>query len=111
MAQYAPAQVWIAARQFFTDRASASLKSGVRPVSLPPGKPPRTDEALVRNLGIQEGETRVRVRVEPGVQRNTSEIFVVSVKRPAGAASTWPGRKLLATRSSTACCSTSCRPV
>ncbi|MCY1356408.1 Outer membrane protein assembly factor BamC [compost metagenome] len=29
-------------------------------------------------------ETRVRVRIEPGVQRNTSEIFVVSAERPAG---------------------------
>jgi len=50
------------------------------------------NDALVRNLGIQDGETRVRVRVEPGVQRNTSEIFVVSVKRPAGSTAdvAWP---------------------
>ena len=28
--------------------------------------------------------TRVRVRIEPGVQRNTSEVYVVSAERPAG---------------------------
>jgi uncharacterized cupin superfamily protein len=27
---------------------------------------------------------RVRVRIEPGVQRNTSEVYVVSAERPAG---------------------------
>ncbi|EGH19058.1 putative lipoprotein, partial [Pseudomonas savastanoi pv. glycinea str. race 4] len=31
-----------------------------------------------------DAETRVRVRIEPGVQRNTSEVYVVSVERPAG---------------------------
>ena len=31
-----------------------------------------------------DSETRVRVRIEPGVQRNTSEVYVVSAERPAG---------------------------
>ncbi|MGX8249402.1 hypothetical protein, partial [Escherichia coli] len=31
-----------------------------------------------------DAETRVRVRIEPGVQRNTSEVFVSSAERPAG---------------------------
>ncbi|MCZ7176485.1 hypothetical protein NK362_26460, partial [Salmonella enterica] len=31
-----------------------------------------------------DSEARVRVRIEPGVQRNTSEVYVVSAERPAG---------------------------
>lgn len=94
VAQYAPAQVWIAARQFFTDKgfsiAEERRQTGEFATAWQTAS--QLDEALVRNLGIQEGETRVRVRVEPGVQRNTSEIFVVSVKRPAGSSAdvAWP---------------------
>jgi outer membrane protein assembly factor BamC len=47
-------------------------------------------ESMARRLSSRvsgvnpDAETRVRVRIEPGVQRNTSEIFVVSAERPAG---------------------------
>lgn len=94
VAQYTPSQVWTAARQFFTDNgfsiAEERRQTGEFTTAWQGAA--GLNEALVRNLGIQDGETRVRVRVEPGVQRNTSEIFVVSVKRPAGSTAdvAWP---------------------
>ena len=43
---------------------------------------------MARHVGSSglaaDSETRLRVRIEPGVQRNTSEIYVVSANRPAG---------------------------
>lgn len=39
--------------------------------------------ALARRLTEPSSDTRVRVRVEPGVQRGTSEIFVLSASRAA----------------------------
>ena len=51
----------------------------------------RADELsapIARHVGSSglaaDSETRLRVRIEPGVQRNTSEIYVVSANRPAG---------------------------
>ena len=94
LAQHAPAQVWTAARQFFTGKgfgiAEERPQTGEFSTAWQRGD--QLDAALVRNLGIQDGETRVRVRIEPGVQRNTSEIFLVSVKRPVGsnAEVAWP---------------------
>ncbi len=94
VAQYAPSQVWVAARQFFTDKgfgiAEERRQTGEFVTAWQTAAD--LDEALVRDLGIQDGETRVRVRIEPGVQSNTSEIFVLSVKRPAGSGADvdWP---------------------
>ncbi|UTW08605.1 outer membrane protein assembly factor BamC [Pseudomonas benzenivorans] len=92
VAQRVPAEVWPVARQFFAD-------NGFRIVE----ERPQTGEfstewqrfdalssAMARRLSSKapdvaaDAETRVRVRIEPGVQRNTSEIFVVSAERPAG---------------------------
>ncbi len=94
-------------------RASASLKSGVRPVSLPlPGKPPRN---WTRRWCATWVSRKVRRASASGSSRAFSATparssWSASSARPV-AAPTWPGRKLRATRSSTACCSTSCRPV
>ncbi len=94
VAMRAPSQVWAPARQFFTDNgfqiADERPQTGEFVTAwqtrgqLTPG--------LVRNLGLGDAETRVRVRIEPGVQRDTSEISVLSVQRPAGssAAVAWP---------------------
>lgn len=92
IAQRVPAEVWPLARQFFAD-------SGFEIVD----ERPQTGEfstawqrfdalsaSMARRLSSRvtgvnpDGETRVRVRIEPGVTRNTSEIFVVSAERPAG---------------------------
>jgi outer membrane protein assembly factor BamC len=94
VAQYAPSQVWVAARQFFTDNGFSIAEERRQTGEFVTAWQTAADlnDELVRDLGIQDGETRVRVRVEPGVQRNTSEIFVVSVKRPAGSSAdvAWP---------------------
>ncbi|MCQ4324280.1 hypothetical protein CXK94_15020 [Stutzerimonas stutzeri] len=94
VAQHTPSQVWNAARQFFTDNgfSLAEERPQTGEFSTAWQRSEQLDQALVRNLGIQDSETRVRVRVEPGVQRNTSEIFLVSVKRPAGSTTdvAWP---------------------
>ncbi len=89
-----PAQVWTTTRQFFTDRGFAieqeRPQSGEFVTAWQAGA--EVDGALARSLGIQDGETRVRVRIEPGVQRNTSEVFVLTQQRPSGstAESAWP---------------------
>lgn len=89
IAQRVPAEVWPLARQFFADNGFQIVDER-----------PQTGEfstawqdfdtlsaGLARSLNSQAGantQTRVRVRIEPGVTRNTSEIFVVSAERPAG---------------------------
>jgi outer membrane protein assembly factor BamC len=90
LAQRAPAEVWPVAHQFFED-------NGFRIAQERPQTGEFTTEwqrldtlsgDLAQRLkGAASGadsETRVRVRIEPGVQRNSSEVFVVSVQRPAG---------------------------
>ncbi|OEC35183.1 outer membrane protein assembly factor BamC [Pseudomonas cuatrocienegasensis] len=105
VAQRVPAEVWPMARQFFED-------SGFRIVDERPQTGEfstawqRIDElstVMARRLGarvanVDSAETRVRVRIEPGVQRNTSEIFVVSAERAAGSTADVP----FTTRSSNA---------
>jgi outer membrane protein assembly factor BamC len=92
VAQRVPAEVWPVARQFFADNGFQISEDR-----------PQTGEfstawqrfdalsaSMARRLSSRvsgvapDAETRVRVRIEPGVQRNTSEIFVVSAERPAG---------------------------
>ncbi|WP_375737774.1 outer membrane protein assembly factor BamC [Pseudomonas boanensis] len=102
VAQRAPAEVWPVARQFFED-------GGFRVVD----ERPQTGEfstswqrldhlsaPLARRLGSRVGgvepnsEMRARVRIEPGVQRGSSEIFVLTTTRPAGSSADtdWPSR-------------------
>ena len=92
MAQRVPAEVWPLARQFFEDNgfriASERPQTGEFITSWQ-----RFDElstSMARRLSSRvsgvapDAETRVRVRIEPGVQRNTSEVFVTSAVRNAG---------------------------
>ncbi|UXY51585.1 outer membrane protein assembly factor BamC [Pseudomonas tohonis] len=102
VAQRIPAEVWPVARQFFED-------GGFKVVD----ERPQTGEfstawqrldqlsaPLARRLGSRvsgvepDSEVRARVRIEPGVQRNTSEIFVLTTTRPAGSSADtgWPSR-------------------
>ncbi|MHA6494728.1 outer membrane protein assembly factor BamC [Pseudomonas borbori] len=92
VAQRVPAEVWPVARQFFEDNgfriAEERPQTGEfstewqRLDQLSAGMATRLSGSA--NGGAADSETRVRVRIEPGVQRNTSEVFVVSAQRPAG---------------------------
>lgn len=92
VAQRVPAEVWPIARQFYES-------NGFRIADERPQTGEFTTDwqrfddlsaAMTRRLSSRvsgvspDTETRVRVRIEPGVQRNTSEVFVVSAERPAG---------------------------
>jgi outer membrane protein assembly factor BamC len=100
VAQRPPAEVWPVARQFFADNGfnvvdehpqTGEFSTAWQSIEL-------LSSTLARRLSSrvafteEGGETRVRVRVEPGVEKNTSEVFVVSVERPAGstAEKPWP---------------------
>ena len=93
LAQRAPAEVWPIAHQFFEDNgfriAEDRPQTGEFTTTWQ-----RFDElsaSMAQRLSgattSGESETRVRVRIEPGVQRNSSEIYVVSVERPGGSTS------------------------
>lgn len=92
VAQRPPAEVWPVARQFFEDNGfkvvdeqpqTGEFSTAWQPIE-------QISSTLARRLSSRVafteagGETRVHVRVEPGVQRNTSEVYVVSVERAAG---------------------------
>lgn len=87
-------QVWAAARQFFTDHGFQIDEERPQTGEFITAWQTRDQlaPALVRDLGLGQGETRVRVRIEPGVQRDTSEIYVLSVQRPADSSAdvAWP---------------------
>lgn len=100
VAQRPPAEVWPVARQFFEDNGFriADEQPQTGEFSTAWQSLDNVSAALARRLSSRVafaengGETRVRVRVEPGVQRNTSEVFVLSVERPAGSSAdvAWP---------------------
>ena len=89
VAQRVPAEVWPLARQFFEDNGfqivderpqTGEFSSAWQPID-------QLSATMASRLSSSldgANEARVRVRIEPGVQRNTSEIFVVSAVRPAG---------------------------
>jgi outer membrane protein assembly factor BamC len=92
LAQRPPAEVWPLARQFFESNgfriASEQARTGEfstdwqRYDNLPASLARRLSGRVA--VSAPDAQTRVRVRIEPGVQRNTSEVFVVSAERPAG---------------------------
>ena len=91
VAQRVPAEVWPVARQFFADNGFqiAEERPQVGEFTTAWQRFDRLSDTMSRRLSSVGGasadaETRVRVRIEPGVQRNTSEIFVVSAERPVG---------------------------
>ncbi|MES2819680.1 MAG: outer membrane protein assembly factor BamC [Pseudomonadota bacterium] len=92
VAQRTPAQVWPVARQFFEENGFriADERPQTGEFSTAWQRFDELSTTMARRLssrvaGVEpDSETRVRVRIEPGVQRNTSEIFVVSAERPAG---------------------------
>ncbi|MFK3773472.1 outer membrane protein assembly factor BamC [Pseudomonas sp. NPDC089406] len=93
LAQRAPAEVWPVTHQFFEDNGFRIAEE--RPQTGEFTTTWQRFDELSASLGqrlasassSQDSEVRVRVRMEPGVQRNTSEVYVVSVERPAGSSS------------------------
>ena len=86
VAQHIPAEVWPVALQFFQDNGfridAQRPQTGEFTTAWQ-----RSDElsaVMGKRLAAGDNETRVRVRIEPGVQRNTSEVYVVSAQRPVG---------------------------
>ena len=92
VAQRVPAEVWPLARQFFEDNGFRIAQERVQVGEFTTAwqRIDALSAAMAGLLGSRvsgasgDTQTRVQVRVEPGVQRNTSEIFVSSVERPAG---------------------------
>ncbi|MGY2172273.1 outer membrane protein assembly factor BamC [Pseudomonas gingeri] len=89
MGQHAPAEVWPVAMQFFQDNGfridSQRPQTGEFTTAWQPAS--ELSANMAKRLGTgnsADTEARVRVRIEPGVQRNSSEIYVVSAERPAG---------------------------
>ncbi|WP_028238535.1 outer membrane protein assembly factor BamC [Stutzerimonas azotifigens] len=87
-----PAQAWTAVRQYFADNGFAIAEERPQTGEFVTEwqRPGDLDGSLARHLGNGSTETRVRVRVEPGVQRNTSEISILSAQRPAGSSADVP---------------------
>ncbi|WP_040262048.1 MULTISPECIES: outer membrane protein assembly factor BamC [Pseudomonas] len=89
LAQRPPAEAWPLARQFFEDNGfridRESVQTGEFTTAWQPFDSLAGDLAQrLRGSSDVNGDIRLQVRVEPGVQRNTSEIYVVSAQRPAG---------------------------
>ena len=102
VAQRVPAEVWPVARQFFENGGFriADERPQTGEFSTDWQRLDQLSGPLARRLGSRvsdvepDSEVRARVRIEPGVQRNTSEIFVTTVSRPAGSTADtgWPSR-------------------
>lgn len=103
LAQRPPAEVWPVAHQFFQDNGFAFAEEkpqtgefSTRWQPLAQVSAPLARRLSSRIAGVDpSSETRVRVRIEPGVQTNTSEIYVLSETRPAGSSSAsqdWPSK-------------------
>ena len=86
MAQHTPAEVWPVALQFFQDNGFRidAQRPQTGEFTTAWQRSSELSAAMVKRLAAGDNETRVRVRIEPGVQRNTSEVYVVSAQRPAG---------------------------
>ena len=90
VAQRPPAEVWPVAVQFFQDNGFSidqqRPQTGEFTTAWQQGRELSANMAqrLLAGGVAADSEARVRVRIEPGVQRNTSEVYVVSAERPAG---------------------------
>jgi outer membrane protein assembly factor BamC len=91
LAQREPSQVWTVVRQFFEGSgfriAEERPRSGEFFTAWQPVDQLASDMSSrlsARGEDLAGQEARLRVRIEPGVARNTSEIYVASAARPAG---------------------------
>ncbi len=104
VAQRPPAEVWPVARQFFEENGfriaderpqTGEFSSDWQ--SLSQLSAPLARRLSSRVSGVEpDGQARVRVRIEPGVQSNTSEVYVLSQTRAAGDTSSpsWPSKSV-----------------
>lgn len=88
VAQRIPAQVWPVAQQFFESNGFeiAEERPHLGEFSTAWQAPSALNDALVRQLwgrAPSDLQARFRVRIEPGVQRNSSEIFIDQAQRAA----------------------------
>jgi outer membrane protein assembly factor BamC len=94
LAQRSPAEVWPLVRQFLDDNGFrvAEERPQTGEFITEWQRPEQLSSAMASRLRTVDGESRLRVRVEPGVQRDTSEIFLVSAQRPVGSSAEveWP---------------------
>ena len=90
MAQRPPAEVWPVAVQFFQDNGFRIDEQRPQTGEFTTAWQHTSELSASMAKRLQAGgvandsEARIRVRIEPGVQRNTSEVYVVSAERPAG---------------------------
>lgn len=93
VAQRAPAEVWPVARSYFENNgfrvAEERAETGEFTTEWQASKDlaPSMGRRVSSLLSDEDNELRVRVRVEPGVVRGTSEVFVVGVEREEGSSS------------------------
>ena len=92
VAQRIPAQVWPVAQQFFEDHGFkiAAERPHLGEFVTQWQAPSELDPSLARQVwGSATGnqQTRFRVRIEPGVQRNSSEVFIDQAQRGSATAS------------------------
>jgi len=90
LSEHAPAETWPVAHQFFEDNGFRITEEHPQTGEFSTAWQ-RYDElsaSMAKRLqgaaAPGDGETRVRVRIEPGVQRDTSEVYVTTISRPAG---------------------------
>lgn len=91
----APAQLWSSTRQFLLDKGFKIAEEKPHMGEMITAWQKSTEYApALGGTVVAAGETRLRVRIEPGVQRNTSEIFVLTLQRPVGSKvePEWPAR-------------------
>lgn len=96
LAQRPPAEAWPVAHQFFEDNGFRIADDRANTGEFTTAWQPLGDlsGALATSLRAAapggDVETRVHVRIEPGVARNTSEIYLASAQRPAGSSTDVP---------------------
>ena len=87
VAQRSPAEVWPLVRQFLTDNGVQIEQENARNGEFISAwqAPEQLSSRVAQSLSASSGsEVRLRVRVEPGVQRNTSEIYLATAERALG---------------------------
>ncbi|WP_183166648.1 outer membrane protein assembly factor BamC [Azomonas macrocytogenes] len=91
-----PAQLWISVRQFLSeygfDIAEEHPQAGELVTAWQSGS---AYIPSIRQNASKTDETRIRIRIEPGVQRNTSEVSVQSAEKPSGTSDlSWPASSI-----------------
>lgn len=103
LAQHPPAQVWPVVHQFFLDNGfhideerpqTGEFTTTWQRYDELAGSMSQRLQAASGAATADKTQTRVRVRIEPSLQRDTSDIYIVSVQRPVGSTADvpWPDK-------------------